>query len=54
MALAAPRAAFFLTALGKSAGSLETDAPRLLRHPDVDAILWADLRLATATLTTLC
>ncbi len=54
LSLAAPRTAFFLTALGQSAGSFETDARRLLRHADLDAILWADLRLATVTLTTLC
>jgi len=54
LSLAAPRTAFFLTALGKSAGSFETDARRLLRHADLDALLWADLRLATVTLTTLC
>ena len=54
LSLATPRTAFFLTALGKSAGSFKTDARRLLRHADLDAILWADLRLATVTLTTLC
>lgn len=53
LSLAAPRTAFFLTALGKSAGSFETHARRLLYHANLDAILWADLRLATVTLTTL-
>lgn len=53
MSLAAPRTAFFLTALGRSAGSFETDAQRLLRHAELDAILWADLRLTTVTLITL-
>jgi hypothetical protein len=54
VALAAPRIAFFLTALGKSMPSFETDARRILGHADLEAILWADIRLATVTLTTLC
>ena len=53
LSLAAPRTAFFLTALGQSMESFETDARRLLRHADLEAILWADIRLATVTLTTL-
>jgi hypothetical protein len=53
LSLAAPRTSLFLTALGKSADRFQRDARRLLRHADLDAILWADLRLAAVTLTTL-
>lgn len=53
MSLAAPCIALFLTALGKSMPSFERDARRLLRHADLNAILWADIRLATVTLTTI-
>ena len=53
MSLAAPRIAFFLTALGESMPRFETDARRLLRHAALEAILWADIRPGTVTLTTL-
>jgi GxxExxY protein len=54
MRLVAPRVAFTLTALGEDSGSFETHARRLLRHTDLEAILWADLGLKCVTFTTMC
>lgn len=51
MRLAAPRVAFTLTALGDAGKSFESHARRLLRHADLEAILWADLGLKCVRFT---
>lgn len=53
MRLAAAGVAFVLTALGDDAESFETHARRLLRHVDLEAILWADIGLRCVRFTTL-
>jgi GxxExxY protein len=53
MRLAAPRVAFALTALPEVNRDYERHAVRLLRHTELDAILWANIDLKMVTLTTI-
>ena len=53
MHLAAPRVAFAVTALREVDPDFETHARRLLRHTDLEAILWANIRLKMVTFTTI-
>jgi GxxExxY protein len=49
--LASSRAAFFLTTRPEASAEYESHARRLLRHTDLEAILWANISLKTVTLT---
>jgi GxxExxY protein len=51
MRMAAPRTAFVLTGFSNSCDSFETHARRLLRHTDLDAILWSNIGLKYVTFT---
>ena len=54
MRLAAPRVAFALTALPEAdADYYESHSRRLLRHTDLEAILWANIGLKLVTFTTI-
>lgn len=53
MRLAASRIAFMLTSLTEPATNFETHARRLLRHADLEAILWANIGLKCVTFTTI-
>ena len=53
MDLAAPRVAFAVTALREVDPDFETHARRLLRHTDLEAILWANISLKLVTFTTI-
>ena len=49
MPLAAPRVAFTLTALPDASANYESHALRLLRHTELEAILWANIGLKLVT-----
>ena len=53
MLLAAPRVAFVLTALHEADPNFESHARRLLRHADLEAMLWANISLKMVTFTTI-
>ena len=53
MRLAAPHVAFTLTALHQADPEFESHARRLLRHTDLEAILWANIGLKMVTFTTI-
>ena len=53
MRLAAPRVAFVLTALPDASAEYEKHARRLLRHTELDAILWANIGLKLVTFITI-
>ena len=53
MRLAAPRVAFILTALHEADPNFESHARRLLRHTNLEAILWANIGLRMVTFTTI-
>src|SRR5206468_11663186 len=51
MRLAAPRVAFVLTALPEADNDYESHTRRLLRHTELDAVLWANIYLKMVTFT---
>jgi GxxExxY protein len=53
MRLAAPRAAFMLTALPEADVNFESHLRRLHRHSDLEAILWVNIALKKVTFTTI-
>ena len=53
MRLAAPRVAFCLTTLPDADPDYESHARRLLRHTELDVILWANISLGLVTFTTI-
>ena len=53
MRLAAPRVAFCLTTLPDADPDYESHARRLLRHTELDVILWANISLGSVTFTTI-
>lgn len=53
MLLAAPRVAFAVTALHEADPDFESHVRRLLRHTDLEAILWANISLKMVTFTTI-
>lgn len=53
MLLVAPRVAFALTALPEANADFESHTQRLLRHTELEAVLWANIGLKRVTLTTI-
>jgi hypothetical protein len=53
MHLAASRVAFALTSLHEADPDFESHVRRLLRHTDLEAILWANISLKMVTFTTI-
>ena len=53
MLLAARRVAFVLTALPEAGPDYESHALRLLRHTELEAILWANISLKLVTFATI-
>ena len=51
MRLAAPRVAFALTSFPEPDADYESHSRRLLRHVDLEAILWANIGLKMVTFT---
>lgn len=53
MHLVEPRVAFTLTALGETGSNYESHLRRFLQHADLDAVLWANIKLKRVMFTTI-